>query len=210
VSIGRFALTRVPTKARLEALVDGIFAVAMTLLVLDIKLPEGTRLESNAQLLEHFSSIAQAFLVYVLSFAVLAMFWAAHNYQFHIVQRLDRLLLWTNFGFLLLTTMVPFTTNLVSSHGNLSVAATLYAGNLLLLGGALWIHIRRLRSHPALATAELTDSLGRGIERRLGLFCAVAAFSMAVAQVSPGWATKAFFLLVLVHFLPHRDSGEEA
>jgi uncharacterized membrane protein len=70
VPLGSLPHARVPTKARLEALVDGIFAVAMTLLVLDIRLPEGVRLGSNAQLLDHLGSIVQAFWVYVLSFAV--------------------------------------------------------------------------------------------------------------------------------------------
>jgi uncharacterized membrane protein len=203
-------LGKVPSKARVEALTDGIFAVAMTLLVLDIKLPEGTRLESNAELLSHFSSITQAFVVYVLSFVVLAMFWAAHNYQFHVLQRLDRPLLWANFAFLLLTTMVPFTTNLVSAHSALSVAATLYALNLLLLGVALWVHLRWLRRHPQLVTAELTGARGGAIEWRLGLFCGVAALAVVVAQVSPRLATKVFFLLLLVHFIPHRGEAPEA
>ncbi len=197
-------MAKVPSKARLEALVDGIFAVAMTLLVLDIKLPDGLQLESNAQLLTHFASITQAFLVYLLSFVVLAMFWASHNYQFHVLQRLDRPLLWTNFAFLLLTTMVPFTTGLVSAHSDLSAAATLYAANLLLLGVALWLHIRRMRAQPGLVTAELTPALGRGIERRIGLFCAVALVAVGLAQIAPHWGTKFFLLLLVVHFLPHR------
>ncbi len=210
--LGSVLIARLPTKARLEALVDGIFAVAMTLLVLDIRLPEGVRLASNAELLAHLGSILQAFWVYVLSFVVLAMFWAGHNFQFHLVQRLDRGLLWTNFAFLLLTTMVPFTTNLVSSHSNLSVAVALYAANLLLLCAALWAHIRHLRKHTHLATSELTASLGRAIERRLGLFCAVTAAAIAVAQASPGWGMRTFILLVVIHFLPHpqeraADSG---
>jgi uncharacterized membrane protein len=205
------ALGRVPSKARVEALVDGIFAVAMTLLVLDIKLPEGVRLDSNAQLLEHFSSLTQAFLVYVLSFVVLAMFWAAHNNQFHLLQRLDRPLLWTNFAFLLLTTMVPFTTDLVSSHGNLSLAATLYAANLLLLGAALWLHLRCMRAQPGLAGPELTPAVARAIQRRIGLFCGVAVVAMAVAQLVPAWGTRTFLVMLLLHFLPsHEPGGGEA
>jgi uncharacterized membrane protein len=121
---------------------------------------------------------------------VLAMFWAAHNYQFHVMQRLHRPLLWTNFAFLLLTTMVPFTTSLVSSHGDLSLAATLYAANLLLLGVVLWLHMRRLRAQPTLGTADLTPALGCGIERRIGLFCAVALVALGLAQIAPHWGRR--------------------
>jgi uncharacterized membrane protein len=105
-----------------------------------------------------------------------------------VVQRLDRALLWTNFAFLLLTTMVPFTTNLVSFHSNLSIAVALYAANLLLLCAVLWVHIRHLCRHKHLATAELTGSLARSIERRLALFCVVTAAAIASRRPLPAGA----------------------
>ena len=106
--------------------------------------------------------------------------------------------------------MVPFTTNLVSSHGSLSLAVTLYACNLLLLDVTLLLHIRHLRSHPELASAELTGAVGRAIGRRVGLFCAVAALAILVAQVSPVWALRTFILLGVIHFLPQRPAGDAA
>jgi uncharacterized membrane protein len=199
-----------PTKSRVEALVDGIFAVSMTLLVLDLKLPDGVRLVSNTDLVSHFSSVSQTFLVYVLSFVVLAMFWVAHSYQFHLVEKLDRPLLWINFMFLLLTTTVPFTTNLVSTHGDLSAAVTLYAGNLLLLGAALLLHVHRLRRHPALATNELTPARGSNAEIRLVFFCAVPLVAIAVAQVAPRWGMRVLYLLALMHFQPGQLSRTTA
>ena len=199
-----------PTKARLETLIDGIFSVAMTLLVLDVRLPEGLRLESNADLLNHFSSVGQAFTVYVFSFVVLAMFWVAHNYQFHLVERVDRLLLWINLGFLLLTTMVPFTTNLVASHAHLWVAVTVYALNLALLGTALLAHLGWMLRRPALVSPELTPALGRRIQRRLILISAVPLLTAALAPLSPTWAMRSLFLLVVLHFLPHRADAEPA
>jgi uncharacterized membrane protein len=163
-----------PPKGRVEALVDGIFSVAMTLLVLDIKLPDGVRLPSNADLIRHFMSVAAAFAVYVVSFLVLAMFWVAHHYQFRYVKRLDRRLLWINIGFLLLTTTVPFTANLVAKHGDLSFAVSVYAANLLLLAVALLLHDRRLLAERELATEEFTTAIGMGIRARLRSMCLVA------------------------------------
>ncbi|MGH3427878.1 MAG: TMEM175 family protein [Mycobacteriales bacterium] len=200
-------LSWAPTKSRVEALVDGIFAVSMTLLVLNIKLPESARLESNSELFSHFASVSQSFWVYVLSFVVLAMFWVAHSYQFHLVERLDRGQLWVNFGFLLLTTTVPFTTNLVSMHTGLSAAVTVYACNLSLLGGALLLHIHRLRQRPSLATKELTAALGRRVERRLLLLFTVPLTAAVVAQVAPAWGMRLLVLLVLLHFFPNRSDG---
>jgi uncharacterized membrane protein len=76
----RFHVAEMPPKARLEALVDGIFAVAMTLLVLDIKVPDGSTFGSNSEMLRHFASVAEAFAIYVVSFCVLAIFWVTHHY----------------------------------------------------------------------------------------------------------------------------------
>lgn len=192
------------SKARVEALVDGIFAVSMTLLVLDIKLPEGTSLESNADLIRHFAAISQLLEVYVLSFVVLAMFWVAHGFQFQFVQKVDKPLLWINFIFLLLTTTVPFTTNVVSAHGRLSVAVTAYAANLLLLAAALFAHLYRLRHHPQLASKELTPALGKNLQWRLALVCATPVIAALLAQITPTWGMRSLYLLALLHFSPRK------
>ncbi len=83
-----YVQANMPRKERVEALSDGIFSVAMTLLVLDIKLPEGVRFASNADAVRHFASVGEAIGTYVVSFFVLAMFWVGHNYQFRYVERL--------------------------------------------------------------------------------------------------------------------------
>jgi uncharacterized membrane protein len=204
----RLAHPMMPSKARLETLVDGIFAVAMTLLVLDIRLPEGLHLESNSDLLSHFSSVGQSFTVYVFSFVVLAMFWIAHNYQFHLLDRVDRLLLWINLGFLLMTTMVPFTTNLVASHAHLSLAVSVYALNIALLGIALLMHVSWLMRHPSLGSSGLTPALGRRIQHRLALLCVVPLLAAAIAPYAPVWAVRSLLLLVVMHFLPHRAEAD--
>ena len=204
----RIAVATMPAKSRVEALSDGIFSVAMTLLVLDIKLPDGLQFASNAEMLKHFASVGEAFGTYVVSFLVLAMFWIAQNYQFRYVKVLDRTLLWTNIAFLLLTTTVPFTTNLIATHGNLSLPVVLYAANLLLLGVTLLLHQRRLATQPGLATEALTPRISAAIDGRLRLLCAVPVLAMVVAQVSPPWALRMIYLLAALHFVPHTVTEE--
>ena len=89
-------------KNRIEALADGIFAVAMTLLVLDIKSPNATTFATNRALIENLLALEHSFAMYVISFFVLAMFWVAHYILFHFIRYMDRRLLWTNLAFLLL------------------------------------------------------------------------------------------------------------
>jgi uncharacterized membrane protein len=191
-----------PSKNRVEALVDGIFSVAMTLLVLDIKLPDGLQFSSNEDMLRHFASVEFSFGIYVASFCVLAMFWIAHHFQFKFVLRVDGSLLWINLIFLLLITLVPFSTNLIASHGTLQVPVILYAVNVLLLFLMLAIHVRRLRQHPDLATAEFKPAIGDAIYRRLCSYCVVPVVAMLVALYSPPWGARMFYLLAFLHFAP--------
>jgi uncharacterized membrane protein len=206
----RFVAADMPSKNRVEALVDGIFSVAMTLLVLDIKLPEGVQLATNDELIRHFASVGASFAVYLISFFVLAMFWVGHHYQFRYVRRLDRGLLWINFGFLLLTTLVPFSTNLVATHGNLSFAVTVYAANLFLLGAALLLHGQVLLSRREVATEEFTTAIGTEIRARLALICVVPLLAICAAQLSPRLGISMFWLLALLHFIPRAIKPAEA
>ncbi len=194
--------SRLPGKNRVESLVDGIFSVSMTLLVLDIKLPPGLEFSTNQDMLLHFASVEFSFAIYVVSFCVLAMFWIAHHFQFTYVERVDRTLLWINLLFLLFTTLVPFSTNLVASHGTLQVPVMLYGGNLMLLYLMLALHLRRLRRHRSLATAEFLPEIGAAMSRRLRSFCVLPVIAMAVAVYSPPWGIRVFYLLAFLHFVP--------
>ncbi len=190
----------------MAALADGIFSVAMTLLVIDIRLPEGMRVTTSADLARYLASAASTFVAYFVSFLVLAMIWVGHNYQFRYVERLDRRLLWVNLAFLLLVTLVPFTTNVIAWHANLSLAASLYAINLGLLNIALYVHLRCMAASPDTHTVELTPTLARHIERRLLLICGIPVLALVVAQFSPWWSVHVFYLLAVLHFVPHRHA----
>jgi uncharacterized membrane protein len=191
-----------PSKNRVEALVDGIFSVAMTLLVLDIKLPEGLQLSSNEDMLRHFASIEFSFGIYVASFCVLAMFWIAHHFQFKYVARVDTKLLWINLIFLLLTTLVPFSTNLIATHGTLQVSVILYGANILLLFAMLVLHLRRMRRHGELTTAEFTPPVYAAMSSRLRSFFVIPVVAMIVALYSPTWGVRVFYVLAVMHFIP--------
>jgi uncharacterized membrane protein len=106
-------------KSRIAALVDGIFAVAMTLLVLDLKLPEGTKMSNDPAVWRQLFELTGRFSTYALSFIVLGIFWIGHHSLFHFVRRVSRDMLWLNLLFLLFITLLPFSTNLLSGHSHL-------------------------------------------------------------------------------------------
>jgi uncharacterized membrane protein len=196
--------TRGLGKYRIEALADGIVAVSMTLLVLDIKAPDAPWLASNRALVEHLATLEHSFAMYVISFFVLAIFWIAHHTLFHFVRHMDRRLLWINLGFLLLVTCVPFSTDLLGDHGHLSLPVLVYGINLLALGALLLFHVRCLAANPHLATPDLTAETIAHMRREVALYALIPVASIAVSLFNPRLGMYTYLLLAIPTFSPSR------
>jgi uncharacterized membrane protein len=124
------------TKGRLEAFSDGVFAVAITLLILDVR-PEGDGLTGWQMLSHDWHKI----LVYLLSFVIVGVYWVAHHHMMHFITGTDRALLWLNLLLLLAIVFIPYAAALLSaSHADAS-AIRIYGSTLILTnlaGTALW------------------------------------------------------------------------
>jgi len=191
-------------KYRIEALADGIFAVAMTLLVLDIKSPENRNFEKAGDLVTYLAALEHSFAMYVISFFVLAIFWIAHHVLFHFVRQVNRRLIWLNIAFLLLVTFVPFSTDLLGDHGHLTLPALVYGANLLALGSLLVFQLRYLVANPELAAADFSPVVVAHMGRDIKLLAAVPLASMAVSLVSPRTGMYLYLLLAIPTFAPSR------
>ncbi len=192
------------SKNRIEALADGIFAVAMTLLVLDIKSPVNLGFESHANLIAYLATLEHSFAMYAISFMVLAIFWIAHHVLFHYVRHVDRRLLWMNMAFLLLVTFVPFSTDLLGDHGHLILPVFVYGVNLLALGALLALQLRYLAAHSTLAAADLTPTATAHMQREIWLYALVPLASMAMSFYSPRVGMYLYLLLAIPTFAPSR------
>jgi uncharacterized membrane protein len=189
---------------RIEALADGIFAVAMTLLVLDVKLPPGEIFGNDSALLARLLSLEHTFTIYFISFIVLGMFWVGHHAHFHFIRWVDHTLLWINLLFLFGITSIPFSTDLLGSHSGLRLPYLVYGVKFLLLSGLLVLQIVYLRRHPDLARPTLTRPVARAIILRTALFATIPLLSMAAVFYNTRLALYLYFLLPIVHFLPGR------
>src|SRR6516165_2392198 len=125
---------------RVEALTDGVFAVAMTLLVLDIKVPELEQSLATAELPLKLLSLWPKFLSYTISFVILGVYWVGHHVQLSFIRRADRPLLWINIFFLLWVALVPFSTALLSEYAKTRLAIAIYGANLIAIGLTLALH----------------------------------------------------------------------
>lgn len=201
--LGKLASTGLE-KNRLEALTDGILAVAMTILVLDIKLEADDAITSDAHLINHLLSVERTFSVYLVSFIVLAMFWISHTLQFHYVKRVDRRMLWISLVFMLLVTLVPFTTNVLITYETLLLPVVMYGVNLALIAATLIANVNYLSKHPHLATAEFTPLVSAYIHRRLAIVALIPVAAIAMAFFSTRISLYMYFLMLLVHFLPRQ------
>jgi uncharacterized membrane protein len=171
------------TKNRLEAFSDGVFAVAITLLVLEIAIPTGDNLWHK--LGEEWPSFASFFV----SFWVIGIIWVNHHGVLDHLKRADLPILYLNVFVLMAVVLIPFATALMAEHLNSGededVAAAVYAGSFLLMAiamGTLWEYITR---HRKALGVELNDEQVRSITRSFHLGNPFYAVAVAMAFVSP-------------------------
>jgi len=100
------------SKTRIEALTDGIFAIAMTLMVFDIKVAPVAHMD-QWNLRHELIQLWPRFLAYVISFVMLGVYWVGHHNQYHYIRRTDRPFLWINIFFLMGVSLIPFSTSLL-------------------------------------------------------------------------------------------------
>jgi uncharacterized membrane protein len=132
---------------RLLSFSDGVFAIALTLLVLDIPVPALTAQHSGAALWGALQGLWPKLLGFAISFGVVGLYWLRHHRLFRHIRQVDGRLLWLNLAGLFLVCLVPFTTSLVSLYGDLPLGAEVYCANLAALGVAFafvrWYGLRQ-------------------------------------------------------------------
>ncbi|MFN2274445.1 MAG: TMEM175 family protein [Anaerolineales bacterium] len=127
---------------RLVFFSDAVFAIAMTLLVLDIRLPAGVETANNHQLLLLLTGLWHKYLAYFISFWVIGLYWISHHRKFLLIKRWDHLLLSLNLLLLMVIAFIPFPTAVMSENSNLT--ATVFYALVMALAGItqmiLWWH----------------------------------------------------------------------
>lgn len=185
---------------RLAAFTDGVIAIAITLLVLDIRLPRPAHGLDDAALVADLLAIWPQYFGYALSFLVIGNFWVSHTLRLRRLESVDPTLLWLNMLFLLVIGFVPFITSVLSENSG-RAATILYAATMIvasLLLTLVWRHALR-RGLSTLTPAEQR----RGMLRAIWV-PAVFAVSILMAWFWPDNARYVWLLLVPVSFLNRR------
>lgn len=193
---------------RLAALSDGIFAVAMTLLILTIHVPvaslphtqeplwAGHALQSEAALWNALLPLAPQLLTYFMSFLTLGIFWAGQQTQLNYFARSDHRLTWIHLMFLLAVILMPFSTAMLAGFITYRLAIAIYWINLLLLGLLLFASIRYAARAGLLSTQATRDVLVAS-ERRIVVYQALYAAASALCVINTYLAIGCLILLQL-------------
>ena len=183
------------TTNRIETLVDGIFAIAMTLMVLSLVVPEITGPLSDNLVNNEISSLYPKFLIFVISFVLLALFWTIHHRSFHIIKKADRILLWINLIWLLFIVMVPFSQTLIGEYGDFFGPHLVY--NLNMLGIAVFITFNWLYAiKSGLIDKGSSKKVISDMTKGCLVFLFVALLAVILTFIIPQWTSLTYILII--------------
>ena len=181
---------------RLAALSDGLFGVAMTLLLLDLTVPKSVNTE--ADLRAELINLLPALGVYLMSFITLGIFWVGQQTQLNYLKSSERHLTWLHLAFLFFVTLLPFSTGLLTHHILLRTALLVYWANILLLGAMLYACWARA-TRANLVNDDLTDEMKAAVCRRIIIAQSLYAAGAALCFIN-NYLSISFILLIQVNY----------
>src|ERR1700730_14877854 len=196
---------------RLAALSDGLFAIAMTLLIIDLHAPVAQAIHSEAELWQALARLAPQLLMYLTGFLTLGIFWVGQQTQLNHFARADRDLTWIHIGFLAAVSLMPFSTALLGHFITYRIALVVYWLNMLLLGVGLygsWVYASRA----GLLKPGVSEEISRVTKSRILVFQALYVGCVLLSVFNTYWSIAALLLLqlfsalspVILRFVPFR------
>ena len=197
-------------KARIEALSDGVFAIAMTLLVLEIKVPGLDRRVAAPELWHEVLGRWPLFFSFVISFMLASLFWFWHHVSLHCIRRIDGVIVAINLVFLMLVSMAPFSTAMLGSftlHQPVSLA--FYFGNQLALGLTLNAHWMYAKWQGLISDPDAPVVRRFSIAIRVQPIACLA--TLVMIGINPRWCFNTFAIVQIppVAFLRRRQRVEK-
>ena len=179
-------------KGRLEAFSDGVLAVIITIMVLEMKAPQGADLAA-------LTAVLPVFLVYVLSFVYIGIYWNNHHHMLHAVERIDGRSMWANLHLLFWLSLVPFVTGWMGENHFAAVPTALY-GAVLLMAAVSYTLLQMALVRANGRHAVLAHAVGRDFKGKISIVLYVAGILLAFVHqaISDGL----YLLVALIWFVP--------
>lgn len=180
------------TKGRLEAFSDGVFAIIITIMVLDLKVPHSASFIA-------LGSVLPVFLSYVMSFLYVGVYWNNHHHLLHAAERVDGKILWANLNLLFWLSLAPFTTAWLGENRIASGPVAMYGIMLLLAGIAYFLLTKALIAQHGKAS-NIAKFIGR--DRKGFASVLIYAVSIPIAFVWPGVSCVGYVLVLAMWLIP--------
>jgi uncharacterized membrane protein len=187
-------------KGRLEAFSDGVFAVIITIMVLDMKVPRGTDWQA-------LKSVVPVFLCYVLSYLYVGIYWSNHHHLLHASERVTGGILWANLVLLFCLSLTPFTTAWMGENNYAPLPVAVYGVMLLFAGIAYFVLTKSLIAHHG-KDSVLATSIGHDWKGKVSLL--VYATAIPLALVKPWLACACYTFVAVMWLLPDRRIEKHA
>ena len=191
------------TKSRVENLADGVFSIVMTLLVLDLKVPElADSFATNENLWSSVIALSPRYISYLIGFFTIGIYWVGHHYIFHFVRRMDRNALWLNILFMCCLSFLPFATAVMGRYPGKQAAVQLYGLALLINSAALLAIFFYAMHGRRLVDPNITDGQVREGALRILFMPFTSLIGIAVAYASPVSGAVIYLTAAVTYMLP--------
>ncbi len=182
------------SKQRLEAFTDGVIAIIITIMVLELKVPGGTNLAA-------LKAGLPTFLAYALSFANVGIFWNNHHHMLHVTERINGMVLWANLFLLFWLSLVPFAIRWMDETHFAPMPTSSY-GVVLLMCAIAYLFLERAIIACNGPGSKLERAIGT--DRKGMVSLGIYVLSIPVAFVRPGIAISLYVVVALIWFIPDR------
>jgi len=191
------------TKSRLESLSDGIFAFAMTLLVIGLNLPDKSAIiPTQAYAINYLFSLYSDFFHYVLAFLILGAFWLSHHIEVHPIRSLDRNYIWLNLGTLLFVALLPFSTSFSGDFNSVSLGAIVFELNLFAIGMGMYFQwIYATGNNRLVEPGGLDSRFIRHVGVRTLVVPSISLIGILIAVTGNLYSTVVYLFIPVVEYL---------
>jgi uncharacterized membrane protein len=177
-------------KTRLEAFSDGVLAIIITIMVLELRVPHGDDLEALRPVCANFAG-------YVVSFVYVGIYWNNHHHLMHVVRRIDGWIMWANMHLLFWLSLIPMTTGWIGEHPTSAVPTAAYSV-VLFMAGVAWLLLERAIIHNHGSDSELQRAIGGDRKGKLSGFAYLVAVGTAFVAT---WISIAIYVAIAILWL---------
>jgi len=192
------------SKNRLETMVDGIFAIAMTILVLSINPPKPDISQAQEVLPGQIFDLIPEIFIFIIAFLILAGFWLDHHRQFHFVRTVDSRLLWINIFLLISVVLIPFSTDVAGDYPDILIAVLLFHINILIVGLIFLYHLHHISQSKYLLDPEVDSKSLRVLFYQSLLVPGIAFIAVLISVVNPSVSLLVYLMIPFAKYFVNR------